>query len=376
MVRDFKNFRMSAKEAFLAGTALDVIMHSRAHQFFDLLDNFGQTSKAERVLEFATSRIGMVAAFDYWTAGMKQFAAVTANAELLEAMQTVVTGKSGLRSLSKAQELLASAGIDGQRANDIFALVSKTPGGGQSKGVWMPNTEEWLKPEVYKAAGIGLDRAKEALASYRAALVGEVDRIIITPGVERPLWMDGKSLTLRLIAQFRSFAFSSTQKTVMAGLQQADMAVAQGAAMSLALGAFSYYIWAVTTGGDAYEEMMNADLDKWADEAIGRSGLLGILGEVQRIAETIPLMKDYVTFSGQASTRRGGGSLLEAVGGPTLDLAQRIARVVTDSDSPTQGTAHAIRTMLPYQNVFFLRQIFDMIEEGSGDILGLPEKRQ
>lgn len=376
MIRELKTFQIGAREAFLAGEALDVIMHTRAYQLMDIMDSFGRTSKFEQGLEFATSRIGMVALFDYWTSGMKQLTAVMANAETLENIRHLVTGEAGLRSLPEATEMLATAGIDGQLAGDIWALVSRSPGGGQRNGVWLPNTEDWLKPEVYGAAGLTEAQANEALRAYRAALAGQINDTIITPGVERPLWMDSRSLTLKLIAQFRSFSMSSTSKTLMAGLQQSDMAFLQGSVISLAMGMVSYYLWAVAQGGQAYDDMMNAGLDKWADEAIQRSGLQGVLAEVQRIAESLPATSDYATFSGEASTRRGGGDLLDALAGPTADLANRLARVASQADDPSASTAHTVRTLMPYQNVFYLRRLFDAVEEGAVDAFNLPERRK
>lgn len=376
LIQDLKTFNLSAREAFLAGNALDVIMHTRLHQMTDVLENFGRTSKAERALEFATSRIGMFALFDYWTSGMKQLTAVMANAELLEAVRHVVTGQEGMRTLDQSMAFLARSGIGGTRAETIWRLVTAAGGGDRVNGVWLPNTEAWLAPDVLERAGVSADQAQEALRTYRAALNGELDRTIITPGLEKPLWLDSSSLTLRLVGQFRSFSFVSTQKTLMAGLQEGDMAFLQGAMISLAMGMVSYYLWAMAAGGRAYDDMMNAGLDKWADEAIQRSGLMGWFAEAQRVAEAIPATQPYASFSGTRSTRRGGDDLLGVVAGPTLDLASRLTRIIAQADDPTVSTLHTARTLLPFQNVFYARQLFDAVEAANADFLGLPERRQ
>lgn len=375
MMTDLKNFKLSAHEARLAGEGLDPLIHSRAYQMFDIMDNFGRTSKVERGLEFVTSRIGTIALFDYWTAGMKQIAAVAANAQLVDALGTIAgaTRKSGVR---EATELLASAGIDGQRAADMWALISKTAGGGKVGKVYLPNTEAWLDPVVFNAAGLTQARAREAQRTYRAAMTGELRSTIVTPGVERPTWMDSKSLGFKLIAQFRSFTFASNTKTLMAGLQQSDMAILNGVTFSLALGMVSYYLWAKASGGEAEKEMLNAGFDKWADEAIARSGLIAILSEVQRVAQALPLTEKYASFSGEQQTRRGGDSFMDATMGPTLDLVSRATRVASQVDDPTQSTLHTMRTLMPFQNLFYLRQLFDHVEESTGEFFRLPERRQ
>ena len=176
-----------------------------------------------------------------------------------------------------------------------------------------------------------------------------------------------------MMAQFKSFGFTSTQKTLMAGLQEHDAAFFNGVMLSLALGSLSYYLYAVAAGGKTYTEMMNAGPDKWADEAISRSGVTAIFDEAQRLATRVPLLQKYASFSGHSTTRRGGGDLVSETLGPSFDLLQRAYKVGTEIDSPTKSTLHTVRTLLPLQNVFYLRRLIDKVEEAAGS--GLPKKR-
>ena len=138
--------------------------------------------------------------------------------------------------------------------------------------------------------------------------------------------------------------------------------------MSLAFGALGYYTYAMAAGGRTKEEMLNADWRKWTDEMINRSGITAILGEVQRIAENIPATAPYATLSGRRNTRLDGDDVLQAIAGPTFGFAQRGADTVTKlydpekpegKKGPDQATIYALRTLLPFQNVFFLRQLLD-----------------
>lgn len=370
LITNFKTVRMSHREAQLAGTALDVVIHTRAQSMFDVMDEFGRGSKGERALEYVTSRVGLIALFDYWTVAMKQLTASVANAQLVRGIQDVMEG----RATAKQIEFLASVGIDSPAAQKMWAQIQSTPGGGQVNGVWLPNTEAWTDLDAQRA--------------YRAALAGEIDDTIITPGVERPLWVD-KTTTGRLVAQFRSFALSSTTKTLMAGLQERDAAFVVGSMVSLSLGALSYYLWAVATGGNAYEEMINAGIGKWADESIDRSGILGVISEGQRFAEKLPLiMQTNIPgteiptrvfagrFSESGSSRAEGQELIGLTAGPSFDLGDKVFRIATGIDDPTKSTLHQARLMMPYQNLFYFRQILDYIEAASADAMGLPERRQ
>lgn len=354
-VRGFDEVKASMRETKLAGEGTDVVTHTRAAAVADIIDDMGRGSKFERGLEFATNRMGITALFDYWTSGMKMIAGGVVHAQLLRHMQTIVEGGSA-KSVQEATEFLARNGITGQMARGMWEQVVNG-GGGKINGTWLPNTEDWADQDLVRA--------------YRSAVSREVKNTIITPGAERPLFTN-QTMLGRLLTQFQSFMWSSTSKTVMASMQQRDMAVLNGAVFSLALGAASYYFWAMSVGGQAKEEMLKFDPDKWADEAITRSGLIGVGDYAQRLAERIPATSPYATFSGQRTTRRGGDELLGLLGGPSLDLLANAGAVITGLDDPTQSTVNAARRMTPYQNVFYLRGLF----ESAAEAVPVPETRR
>ena len=327
LVTQFKDLRLSAREAELAGTALDIMLHTRMLEMMDLLDNFATRSKLEQGIETMTSKIGVLGGFDYWNVAMKKFGAAVFNAEMMDSIQTVLEkGHKGARSLKKAQDFLASLNIRGVDAADIWELVSKAEGGGKVGNVWLPNTEDWVK--AAEKLKMPAARAEELQRLYHAALVREVDSMIVTPGLERPLWMD-RTLAGKMVGQFRSFNFASTTKTVLAGLQEQNANFALGTAISLGLGTLSYALYGAFVGLDKKNSPFNQPFSKWMDEAIDRSGMLGVLAEVRRVGATVPWLNDYVMFSGQQSTRWGGQGLAGALGGPSFDLATTAADVAT-----------------------------------------------
>jgi hypothetical protein len=186
-----------------------------------------------------------------------------------------------------------------------------------------------------------------------------------------------ENAAFKLVAQFRSFNFTATNRVIMSGLQEPDMALITGAMMSLALGALSYYTWALSAGGNAWTKASKFDEDEWIYEAITRSGLLGILSEGQRVGEQIPALNDWAIFGGEGRNSRRATSILGAAMGPSYGLAERLVSVVQGLDSPTQSTLHNARvTMVPYQNVFYIRRLLDRMEKGLGNALRIPETRQ
>lgn len=354
---------MTERHLRATGAALDVVLHSRSGQLFDVGDYIVRGGKFEKAVEWGTGKIGIVAAFDYWTSAMKQIAGAVSNARLMDSLSVVAGGeKANAKELEEAVRYLASGGIDDELARRIWQQVSKPGGADKVNGQWWANTDEW---------------AHEERMAYNSFLYRDVSNQIITPSVDAPLFTDANPF-LRLLFQFKSFGMSSTTRTLMAGLQQRDMAFVTGSTISLALGALSYYTYANIVGGRVLAEMQDnlekGNWEKFADEAINRSGLLGFGADLQSIGAAVPGIADKVTFSGQRSTRQGGANLLETIAGPTFgDFANTTANVATGLYSPTQGTVHQVRTLMPLQNHALLRHIYDKIEGAAG---GLPERRK
>lgn len=358
LVSNLKAFKLNAREARLSGAAIEVSSSSRAMAIRDVLDDMERGSPFEKALNWTTNKIGLVALFDYWTQGMKLMTSSIANAKMMDAL-AVVNEAGGSMTKAEAQKYLNILNINGERAVSMWNEVVENGGGGKVDGVWWPNTESW--------------KDRENIMAYRQALHREINSTIIQPGIERPLLSDANTLG-RMLYQFKSFGMSATPKIMAAGMQQRDAAVLSGSLASLGLGALSYYTWAVMTGGASYQQMLDADLDKWADEAIQRSGLIGGLGEVQRVGQNIPLISDYMSFSGTKSTRRPGDNLVEALLGPSFDFGQSAAQVIGGLHDPTRSTLHEFRKMLPFQNTMFLREAIDAVEGAAGSYL--PERRK
>ena len=345
LVTNFKNMNLTMKEVKWLAGGLDTTMQSRASAIFDLLDDVGRGSKFEQGLEFASRRIGLIGLFDEWTAKMKQFSGAVAHAKFMDSIDTIVNGGKNI-DVAEATRYLAENGIDENIAGRIWQEMQKAGGAEKVDGRWWPNTAEW-DPAVRQA--------------YSQAITREVNNSIITPGIDKPLWMD-QTMMGRIAGQFRSFSLASTSRTTIAGLQARDAAAVNGILASLAFGALGYYAYAMAAGGQTKEKMLKASPAQWADEAIQRSGLLGVFGEVQRIAENIPATQPYATFSGVRSTRRGGDNLVEAIAGPSLGAITTAADVVNSIHDPDEKTVHQMRTLMPFQNVFWLRQMFDLLE--------------
>lgn len=368
-VTQFKDFRMSAREARLAGTANEIVAGSRLHAMTDVFDDTFRGTTAERGIHYLSAKMGLISGLAHWTQAWQSMTAVVANAKIIDSIGLMMGEKGTASEIKKATEYLAKLNITPDIAETIWKTADT--GGIEKVGnVWLPNTELWNTADRNVA---------NALRAYRAALAGEVDDTIIRPGFEKPRMTDA-NLPARMLFQFKSFALSSTQKTVMAGLQEHDMAYINGMMISLAMGALSYYLYAVAAGGKTYETMQKSiedgNWELWADEAIARSGQTAIFDSFQRVANRVPIINSVTSFSGGPRTKTIGGGIVDEIGGPTLDLLNKLERIVQGAPEPNRSTAHAARQILPFQNLFYTRRLLNQIENAAGDAFGLEGKRQ
>jgi hypothetical protein len=364
MISNFKAFKMVGKEAQLAGEALDLILHSRARQIFDVFDNKVRGSKFEKGVEFAATHIGLVGLFDHWNVAMKQFTAALSTAKLMRSIEVLKSTNPAKLELEKATEYLASKNLTPAHMDMIWKNVTEGEGGGKVGSMWLPNTESWATDTAEQA---------DTLRAFRSALVSDINDTIVTPGLERPSVMDG-SIPAKLLFQFKSFGMSSTFKTTMAGLQQRDAAFVNGIMISLALGALSYYLKAIATGGKMETEMENGNLAFWADRAIENSGVMGVFDEIQKMSQHVPYVKEVSSFSNTRGSANRDGAMTNAILGPSYDLLERAQGAIQNIDDDPKNAVHYTRTMLPWQNIFYLRQAFTKIENALGGMVNSKRK--
>lgn len=341
-------FRLAAREARLAGTAIDMIRDQRLVEMSDIIDDFGRNSKFERGVAWAADRFGHVTLMSPWNTALKGVSAVVTMAEVLRAAKAVAAGKGTAKQIRN----LAMNGIDEGMAKRVWAEAEKS--GNDVDGVFLPNTEDWTD--------------LKAVDALRAAINREAENLIVTPGLEKPLWAS-KPLG-RILGQFKSFSMVSTQRIMLQGLQQRDAAALSSVVGLLALGAFSGMIKGTLRGDDVTEW----DAERWVSEAADGSGLFGVLTEANQISKRL-----FDIGLGAPVGRYGARNELGTILGPTSDFALDAFRgargVLPGGKGTTRGDMHALRKITPLQNLFYTRRLFDLVEEGAGDVLGLPARK-
>ena len=336
LVKNLRTFRLAAEESKLAGTALDMVLDSRAMQLAEVWDDYGRLSKFERGVHAMTSRYGVVSLMAPWNAAIKQFVGVVTQTRILQAAE------AGAAIGGKDVERLAFLGISPEMTGRIAKQFSAH--GEKTNGVYLASTGKWTDGEAVEA--------------FRAAMVKEIDRAIVTPGQDKPLMMStelGKT-----IGQFKTFAFASTQRTALAALQQRDAAALNGALLSVGLGMISYGVKSYAAGYETSE-----DPKRWISEGLDKSGLFFWMSDAMNTGGKL------VGFNG--ASRYASRSVSETILGPTLGGALNLAATVGSAAGHGEWKAsdtRALRRLLPYQNLIYFRRLFDQAEEGINHAIG------
>jgi hypothetical protein len=356
-VSNFAGKKLARHELHLAGTALEMMRDSRALSMNDILDDFGRHTIMERGIQATADRFSAINLAAPATAAAKELAGMAAMAAIDKAARAVAAGKA-----TKKQIGILSATMDEAMARRVAAHLEATST--QHGNMRLPNTEDWRLP------GGAVDT--QAIESYRALLNREVETVIVTPGMEKPLGFPSllSPMMWRIISQFRTFNIVSTQRVLMAGLQQRDAAALIGVLNAMAIGAGVVWVKAQLRG----EDTSTWNSAKWITEALDSSGTMGILSEVNATTEKLTGGRvGAAALTGKQVSRYASVNALGAAFGPSFGAMQDASAVFRlGSESWSHADSKALRRLIPLQNIFYLRWLFDQVEAGANSQFNIP----
>lgn len=352
--------KLSAEETRLAGTAWDMVLSSRMHSIADVTDNYGKYSWFERGLGWGQEKFGSLTMMNQWNTALKSWAGMITQNNIIRMCQKVADGSA----TAKEMEKLAAASIDGWDARLIAEQFSKH--GVVQDGVYLANTRAW---DVSSA------NIRNALDSFRGAVVRDVDRIVVTPGQDKPLFFSDPMGSI--VGQFKSFSFASVPRTLVAGLQQRDAGFMMGMLSSIAMGMAVEYFKSKTND----KPLPKTDA-QWVAAGIDRAGLLGWLSDANNIVEKFSGGTVGIgPATGKPLSRYASRNFVDAFLGPTLGTATDVGlatsgffRAALGGEDLRQSDISALRRLIPLQNLFYLSYIFQKLEQATGDALGAKPK--
>lgn len=338
-VTSMKARKMVKAEAQLAGQVTERVLQGRVAALAELADPYAQGTAFERFVSNSARVFSNLNLLNYWNDTMKQIASGVT-------MSRVVDLSRGYSKIKpKDKSYLAFLGIDEVLAGRIAKQFKKH--GDTEGGVRIANSDMW-DDEI-------------AARAFRAAINKDVDSTIVTPGVgDKPIFMNTE--IGRTVGQFKSFMFAANQRVMLRAAQRQDRGAASGMAMMIGMGAMVY--WLKTLQHDP--KKLSDDPRVWLAEGLDRSGLIPVMMEANNIAEKVgfPLTFRSVTGGGVAS-RYASRSLPEALLGPSLgqttDLALTLRAIFAGEASDSDISA--FRRLLPFQNLFYIRGLFDVMQD-------------
>jgi len=349
MISDFKGWKYAVEDVREASIGLDMALSTTARARANMDEWTPVSGRVDAVSQTIAQNFGNVTLMNQWNTAQKTFAGVMTQTRMMRAIQEVGKGK---KIPTKEIENLASHGIDRDMAQRIAKQFSQH--GERRQRVLVPNARAW-------------DDAVAA-NTFRAAVRKQVDETIVTPGLDRPLWMSRPGW--RLVGQFRSFAFASMQRVTMAGIQQGDAAALGGVMMMIGMGAMVYGAKTALAGRE-----LSDDPRVWLTEGIDRSGITGWFFDVNNITEkaTRGTVGVNALIGGPQMSRYASRNVTDSILGPTLGLSEDFFRLTGAAFSRDwqESDTHAMRRLLPYQNVIYLRSLFDQMENGVNQALGV-----
>ena len=341
--------------------ASESVLNANFLQLTDF-DVYGPTvNKIESAGNYLSGKFQKITLMNKWMDGWRSIVGLNVQDRIIKSSLEMVSGD--ISKINKGR--LASSYIDEKTAAVIKEQFETH--GEIVDGLRVPNLRKWDadRPEVY-----------DALNKIRAGIRKDIDTTIIRPGSDKPTWMS--NWLLSPIGQFKSFGMSSTNSVLMkAGqrLSMGDLQAINGIATMIGFGMLSYYIKAALQGREVSD-----DPKVWVSEGIDKSGVLGILSDMNNMTEKITGHNIGLrpALGIQPASRYMSRNYLETLLGPTAGLVQDIGELAgpLSERNLTQSDIHKIRRMTPFQNTLGVRYLFDLMEEGIVSAAGIPEQRR
>lgn len=347
LISDLKGVKIAAREAQTLGIAVEQTLATRIATMADIGDIYGRGSQFERALGAMTSH------FTKWT-GMRLWNDVMKTADYITASNRAVRAMSRPdRAGQEVKTWLANLGIGEADYGRIMAQVRKH--GETSRGMQLAHVDRWDDAEA-RRIWIG---AMGKNANVQTVTAGAGDKLL-TLNTEL-----GKT-----IGQFKTFAFAANQRVTIRMAQQARMGhgrVLSAIASYVGLGMLVYYLKSVGSGREPSEDPVT-----WVREGIDRAGIVPVFMEGFNTAEKVTGQ----TFAGESpASRYASRGTFAAMLGPSVGRGEDVANFTKNlfDGELKDRDIHAVRKLLPYNNIFWLRTLFDEAEIAATEATGAEE---
>lgn len=334
---------LSKAQARRFGAMVEVALSRRAQIAYDGAITEGWSQKlAEGVFKYT----GLNHIMDF----NRMLAASLFEDKVMRAAEKAAAGS--LKKFDLAE--LASLGLGEKELKAIAKQLKKH--GGEIDGAKVSGSADWDDPVLAEM--------------YDAAVLKESRIVVQQPGIADRVWWMDKELG-KVIGQLKTFALSSPVRMAMAPLQM----IGQGQ-----YGKAARFVGFMMVGGylthairqTVSNQPVETDPGAAAMQAITETGLAGVLPDIAS-----PWARNWAPeYFG--NVKYGDRNLYSAYGGPAIGTAADAFDMMFNR--PKGGISandlHAIRRMMPYQNVWMFRRAINALEGETAESLGLEGATQ
>lgn len=314
----------------LVGDTLTRLMSGDSLSFgtAESLDKTSKAAKLQRGSAFFSESLAYASGMKYFNHVFRRSAGYQAQIEVIDLI------KKGKGRTQAENEKLRSLRIAEEDEQKILDAVSKH---GDTRGnAVFPNFEMWESSELR-------DKFLQAVRT-------ETDSTMLSANkADQPLWST-ESTGASLLFQFKSFLMAANNKILVSGLQRSDINVLSGLVTLITVGGIIDIMKKSMYGYDFNKH--NYDVGSFITGGIQRSGVLGILGEM--------------SFNFAGKSKYGHGDLYNFILGPGANFITT-AYGLKDIVKGDMEQIDKIRSLLPYQNLFYLKMLERAVfDSGSG----------
>jgi len=344
-----KGMKLSMQQMKTMGMTADLVNNITAEKRAMLDNNYALTTRADRVMQKATSTFSKATGMTHWNAYWKQFTGFIYSNNIIEDAYKISKGTLDKKKITQ----YARGGLSKKDMGNIAKAMGAQETS-KMDGTFIPNPEEW---------------ADQALAQrFKSALSKEVDSTIVTPSIgDMPLVSRGE--LGRLILQFKSFAMSANNKIILATLDDFSAQKMIGILSMVMLGGLSQIARDAAKGKET-DLSSEEGIRKFMDNAIARSGALAHYGDVGGMVEKLlggkfnPIPKFSEAPLDRYASRNTLGSILGPSAGRVEDVSKVAAAIA--AGEWRESDARAMRRMAAFNNVSWMYRGFNKIEEAIG----------
>lgn len=341
--------KITLNEARIMGVAMESINNQRINALRGNVDEMLAQNWLERRMENTSRLFARGTGINIWNDTFKHISNTLVQDFIGRSSRAIRDGTATKRQINE----MARLGFSREAMEKIAAQIDEF--GEEFDGTIVPMTANWSD--------------KQMATLMQTISANEVDNIIVTPTLAEMPQLLGSPVA-KLLLQFKSFAISAHSKILAQGagrLSRGDMHMLEYFVVTMGLGLATLHIKSILSGKKIPE-------NEWdlAYEVIDQTGMLGWINEpVQFVAKgtqgDLALSRIW-NDEAQELTKYQYRNLSDWAG-PTAGLATDAksaadaVRAYMKGELADERDVRAIRRMIPFQNVWYLRWLFNILED-------------